>query len=111
MNSHATYIRCDFVNVEAISQIIGTVSTGFNPLSLLLSRLKKIEVKPKIWETTVCKAQSSSPFSFYDSVNPVTHWQNDTTFFKLIAEIEEIKNLNTQDYFLKYLRLEKCCLL
>ena len=35
MSSHATHIRCELVNVEAISQSMGTESNRFNPLRLL----------------------------------------------------------------------------
>ena len=63
-------------------------------------------------ETAVCKAHSSLPTSFYDSVNPVANWKNDTKI-KLITisiEIEKIEELNTQDDFLN-LRFAKYCLL
>ena len=52
-------------------------------------------------ETTMCKAHSSLPFSFYDPVNPVDsleRWHNQLN--KLIKSLK-IEYLNTQDYFLK----------
>ena len=37
MNSHATHIRCEFANVEAISQIMGANLNRFNLLRLFAS--------------------------------------------------------------------------
>ena len=65
MNSHAIHIRCEFVNIEALSQIMGANLNRFNPLRLCIRGLKKIEVKTQNMETTMCKAQRSLPFSFY----------------------------------------------
>ena len=45
MNSHAIHIRCEFANVEAISQIMGANSNRFNlAKAFCLRGLKKIEV-------------------------------------------------------------------
>ena len=78
MNSQAINTRCENVNVEVISQILGANSKRFNPLWLLPKRIEgNRSIKPKYGKNHV---QSTGwfanqflwlPFSFYDPVNPV----------------------------------------
>ena len=65
MNSHATHIRCEFTNVEVISQIMVPIQIDSIHLGFCIRGLKKVEVKTQNMETTLCKAQGSLPFSFY----------------------------------------------
>ena len=71
---------CGFVNVEVLSQIKGANSNRFNLLRLLPQGIEENRsINTKIWKTTVCKAYSSSPYSFYDSVNHIdslARWHN-----------------------------------
>ena len=41
MNSHADHIRCQFVNIEAISQVLGANLNRFNPLRVLHWRIEE----------------------------------------------------------------------